>query len=91
MTPHIVLNLFLWLCLAIQITFTVRSIISYRKIHKSNQKFLDKLVADTEKWKNEFVDRQNLLSKENATLMEKNELYRDKLKNLGFTDITLDT
>ena len=35
------------------------------------------------------TERLNLLSKENGKLMEENEVLRDKLKNLGFTDITL--
>lgn len=84
------MNLFLLLCLTIQIYFTVRSVINYNKSRKASTKFVDEIMAQNEAWKNEYIERQTLLAKENAKLMEKCEMYRDKLKNLGFSDVTLD-
>jgi hypothetical protein len=34
-------------------------------------------------------ERMNLLSRENARLLTENEVYKDKLKNMGFTDAHL--
>lgn len=88
---HIAINLFLVFCLIIQIYFTIRSVINWRNSKKQMHDFVDKIMKENEKWVDQYNQRQALLAKENARLMEENEKYRDKLKNLGFSDITLDT
>lgn len=97
------MNLFLLLCVIIQLYFTISAGIRWWKtkddglvwykenleahVKKLNEVVVPEMIADMKK---DYVERLDLLSRENAKLIEKNELYRDKLKNLGFSDITLD-
>lgn len=88
--------------LIIQLFFTGLSIYRYFTAGKFAQerglkwykeqldKWTKEQIAGLEKFRENAVERQNLLSKENAKLIEENEKYRSKLKNLGFSDITLD-
>jgi Trk-type K+ transport system membrane component len=52
--------------------------------------FTNRQLAMLIAFKKASTNRTNLLSKENAKLIEENEKLRGKLKNLGFSDITLD-
>lgn len=84
--------------LAIQLFFTGLAIYRYvtanKKLLAWHKKELKRFTAEQiefiEKFHASYKERQNLLSKENAKLIEENEKYRSKLKNLGFSDITLD-
>lgn len=92
------MNILSTVLLIIQLSVTVMAIVRYLTVNRRASKWfrdeLEKYTSDTEKMLNEFkdshIERLNLLSKENAKLMEENQKYRDKLKNLGFTDVTLD-
>lgn len=97
------MNLFLWICVILQIYFVVSAGIRWWKtkddgliwykenlaahVKKLNEEVVPEMI---EEMKKEYVERLDLLSRENAKLIEKNELYRGKLKNLGFSDITID-
>lgn len=97
------LNLFLMLCVIIQVYFVVSAGIRWYKtkedgliwykenlnahVKNLNEVVIPEMIANAKK---EYVERLDLLSKENGRLHEKVELYRDKLKNLGFSDISLD-
>lgn len=48
------------------------------------------IEAALSEYKKETTARVNLLSNENVRLIEENMVLRKKLKNLGFTDTTLD-
>lgn len=84
--------------LAIQLFFTVLAIYRYVTSQKKGlewykkemDEFAKKYKASLDTFLDAYKQRQNLLSKENAKLIEENEKYRSKLKNLGFSDITLD-
>jgi len=88
----------LFILLIIQLFFTALSIYRFITAEKRGLKwYRKKLDAFAKEHKesldvflNQYRERQNLLSKENAKLIEENEKYRNKLKNLGFSDITLD-
>ena len=54
---------------------------------KQSQKRIDEKLVE---FKESYIERLNLLSKENARLIETNEHLRGKLKNLGFTDKSID-
>ena len=63
----------------------------YYKIYdKKYSEFIKEQTKIYETFLNEVTSRINLLSNENARLMEENEKLRDKLKNLGFSDKSLD-
>ena len=93
-------NLFFLVCLGIQIWFTAQAIWRWYKVDPLNwykQKLSEYTTDMTENHIPAMIEREikvhrdrlNLLSKENAKLIEENEMLRDKLKNLGFTDISL--
>lgn len=87
-----------WICLAIQLGLIISA--SFRLINARKnglkwyadqlEKFRKERDKDLEDFKEGYFQRHNLLSKENGKLIEENEKLRGKLKNLGFTDITLD-
>jgi len=100
MWNNIYSNLFFILCLGVQIYYTVKAVWRYYKVDpmKWLKNKLDEFTiqmtevhipAMIEREIKVHRDRLNLLSKENAKLIEENEMLRDKLKNLGFTDISL--
>ena len=81
MIQSIILDI-VWIALAIYTTITTgRITIRLRKVNKKIDQ-ANKSVAESNK-------RLNLLSAENAKLIEENEVYKDKLKNMGFTDVHL--
>jgi len=93
-------NLFFLVCLGIQIYFTVKAIwkwhkedpLAWYKIQldkfttKMQEEFIPEMVTRDLKI---YIDRLNLLSKENNKLIEENLKLLDKLKNLGFTEESL--
>lgn len=98
------LNLFLTVLLGIQVYFTIRSVVRYYKTNdlewyqKRLEEFSKELIEHAETtidreitaFKKSYEERVDLLSKENARLIEKNEILQDKLKNLGFKDYQID-
>lgn len=94
------LNIFLTFCVILQLYFTISSGMRWYKAEplKWYKDQLDKFCKDQTEWLNNYLkvfvkghqERLDMLSKENNRLKEENEKYRDKLKNLGFSDITLD-
>lgn len=92
------MNMLFIILLAIQLFFTVLAIYRYVTSQKKGldwykkemESFSKQHKATLDTFLDEYRKRQNLLSKENARLIEENDKYRSKLKNLGFSDITLD-
>ena len=100
MWNNIYSNLFFILCLGVQIYYTVKAVWRYYKVDpmKWHKDKLDEFTiqmtevhipAKIEKELKPMHERNDLLSRENSKLIEENQILRDKLKNLGFTDISL--
>lgn len=65
-----------------------RRLIAWSK--KKYALFADRQIKMLEGFEKRSRERLDLLSRENARLMEENEMLREKLKNLGFSDTHLD-
>lgn len=98
MDEKIIRVILTWSLLAIQLGFVVYTIYTGSRHSKRLLKWSKErltLIAKSinenhESFKIAVSERINILARENVALREENEKLREKLKNLGFSDITLD-
>lgn len=55
---------------------------AHKMLHESS----DKIMADYDKFTQEYTERANLLSRENVKLRMENDMLKDRLRDLGIKD-----